>query len=216
MLGDVLLITEKHEKAAEQIVDRLSRIESDKMVIAIGGESGSGKSELAHVISRRLKSKGELAKILHIDNYYRVSPQERTEWRKRHGVESIGLSEYDWDLINRNIAEFRESKEAVLPCIDLLTDQEDRLITNFEGIKYLIVEGLYPLKADVDLRIFIDLTYHETKKAQILRGKEPQNEFRLQILQREHEVVQSLRPSADLLVTKDFDVVEARKCVLSA
>jgi len=211
MLGDVLLITEKHEKAAEQIVDRLGRIESDKMVIAIGGESGSGKSELAHVISRRLKDKGELAKILHIDNYYKVSPQERTEWRKRHGVESIGLSEYDWDLINQNIAEFRESKEAVLPCIDLLTDQEDRLITDFEGIKYLIVEGLYPLKADADLKIFIDLTYHETKKAQILRGKEPQNEFRLQVLQREHEVVQSLRPSADLLVTKDFDVVEARK-----
>ena len=211
MLGDVLLITEKHKKAAEQIVDRLGRIKSDKMVIAIGGESGSGKSELAHVISRRLKDKGELAKILHIDNYYKVSPQERTEWRKRHGVESIGLSEYDWDLINQNIAEFRESKEAVLPCIDLLTDQEDRLITNFEGIKYLIVEGLYPLRADADLRIFIDLTYHETKKAQILRGKEPQNEFRLQVLQREHEVVQSLRPSADLLVTKDFDVVEARK-----
>ena len=216
MLGDVLLITEKHKKAAEQIVDRLGRIKSDKMVIAIGGESGSGKSELAHVISRRLKDKGELAKILHIDNYYKVSPQERTEWRKRHGVESIGLSEYDWDLINQNIAEFRESKEAVLPCIDLLTDQEDRLITNFEGIKYLIVEGLYPLRADADLKIFIDLTYHETKKAQILRGKEPQNEFRLQILQREHEVVQSLRPSADLLVTKDFDVVEARECVLSA
>jgi len=211
MLGDVLLITEKHKKAAEQIVDRLGRIKSDKMVIAIGGESGSGKSELAHVISRRLKDKGELAKILHIDNYYKVSPQERTEWRKRHGVESIGLSEYNWDLINQNIAEFRESKEAVLPCIDLLTDQEDRLITNFEGIKYLIVEGLYPLRADADLKIFIDLTYHETKKAQSLRGKEPQNEFRLQVLQREHEVVQSLRPSADLLVTKDFDVVEARK-----
>ena len=211
MLGDILLITEKHEKAAEQIVDRLGRIESDKMVIAIGGESGSGKSELAHVVSRRLKDKGELAKILHIDNYYKVSPQERTDWRKRHGVESIGLSEYDWDLINQNIAEFRESKEAVLPCIDLLTDQEDRLITDFEGIKYLIVEGLYPLKADADLRIFIDLTYHETKKAQILRGKEPQDEFRLQVLQREHEVVQSLRPSADLLVTEDFDVVEARE-----
>ncbi|MDY6875805.1 MAG: uridine kinase [Chloroflexota bacterium] len=211
MLGDVLLITEKHKKAAEQIVDRLGRIESGKMVIAIGGESGSGKSELAHVISRRLKNKGELAKILHIDNYYKISPQERTEWRKKHGVESIGLSEYNWDLINQNIAEFREGKESVLPCIDLLTDQEDRLITSFEGIKYLIVEGLYPLKADADLRIFIDLTYHETKKSQILRGKEPQNEFRLQVLQREHEVVQSLRPSADLLVTKDFDIVEARE-----
>lgn len=210
MLGDILLITEKHDKAGEQIVNRLSEIESDKMVIAIGGESGSGKSELAHVISRKLKNKGELAKILNIDNYYKVSPRERTEWRKKHGVASIGLSEYNWNLINRNIAEFRESKEAVLPCIDLLTDQEDRLITNFEEIKYLIVEGLYPLKADADLKIFIDLTYHDTKKAQVLRGKEPQNEFRLQVLQREHEVVQSLRPLADLIVAKDFDVIEAR------
>ncbi|MBA7616228.1 Uridine kinase [subsurface metagenome] len=210
MLGDILLITEKHDKAAVQIVNRLSEIESDKMVIAIGGESGSGKSELAHVISRKLKNKGELAKILNIDNYYRVSPRERTEWRKKRGVESIGLSEYNWNLINRNIAEFRESKEAVLPCIDLLTDQEDRLITNFEGIEYLIVEGLYPLKADADLKIFIDLTYHDTKKAQVLRGKEPQNKFRLHVLQREHEVVQSLRPLADLIVTENFDVIEAR------
>jgi len=209
MLGDVLLITEEHKKAAEQIVDRLGEIKSDKVVMAIGGESGAGKSELAHVVSRRLKERGELAKVLHIDNYYKVSPTERTAWRKKHGIESIGLSEYDWDLINRNIAEFRQSKEAVLPCIDLLTDQEDRLITDFEGIKYLIVEGLYPLKADADLRIFIDLTYRETKKAQVLRGKEPQNEYRLRVLEREHQVVQSLRPLADLIVTKDFEVVEA-------
>lgn len=211
MLGDVLLITENHRKAAQQIVDRLSKVKADKFVIAIGGESGAGKSELAHVISRRLKERGELAKILHIDNYYRVSPTERTEWRRKHGIESIGLSEYDWDLISQNIAEFRESKEAVLPCIDLLTDQEDKLITNFEGIKFLIVEGLYPLKVDADLKIFIDLTYRETKSAQILRGKEPQSEYRLQVLEREHQVVQSLRPLADLIVTKDFEVVEANE-----
>ncbi len=209
MLGDVLLITDNHRKAAEQIVSRLGEIKSDKVMIAIGGESGAGKSELAHVISRRLKERGELAKILHIDNYYKVSPTERTAWRKKHGIESIGLSEYDWALINQNIAEFRQSKEAVLPCIDLLTDQEDKLITDFEGIKYLIVEGLYPLRIDADLKVFIDLTYHETKKAQVLRGKEPQNEYRLQVLQREHQVVQSLRPLADLIVTKDFEVVEA-------
>jgi uridine kinase len=210
MLGDILLITDDHRKAADQIVDRLGDIKADKFVIAIGGESGSGKSELAHVIARRLKDKGELTKILHIDNYYKVPPRERTEWRKKHGMESIGLSEIHWDLINQNIAEFRESKQAVLPCIDLLTDQEDKLITNFEGIKYLIVEGLYPLKADADLRIFIDLTYHETKKAQVLRGKEPQNEYRRQVLEREHQVVQSLRPLADLIVTRDFEVVEAK------
>jgi len=210
MLGDVLLITDNHKKAAEQIVSRLGKFKSDKVVIAIGGESGAGKSELAHVISRRLKERGELAKILHSDNYYKVSPTERTAWRKKHGFESVGLSEYDWGLINQNVAEFRESKEAVLPCIDLLTDQEDKLITNFEGIKYLVVEGLYPLKVDADLKIFIDLTYHETKKAQAVRGKEPQNEYRRQVLEREHQVVQSLRPLADFIVTRDFEVVKAK------
>jgi len=148
--------------------------------------------------------------VLHIDNYYKVSPTERTAWRKQHGIESIGLSEYDWDLINQNVTEFRQSKEAVLPCIDLLTDQEDKLITNFEGIKYLIVEGLYPLGVVADLKVFIDLTYHETKKAQVVRGKEPQNEYRMQVLEREHQVVQSLRPLADLIVTRDFEVIDAK------
>jgi uridine kinase len=57
------------------------------------------------------------------------------------------------------------------------------------------------------LRVFIDLTYQETKKAQLVRGKEPQNEFRLNVLKREHEVVQSLRPLADLIVTKDYEVI---------
>jgi uridine kinase len=210
MLGDILLITDDHRRVGGQIAERLERIEADKFALAIGGESGSGKSELAHVISRQLKDTGQLAKILHIDNYYKISPTQRTAWRKRHGIQSIGLDEYDWDLIHKNIQEFRDGKEAILPCIDLLTDQEDQLITNFERIKFLIVEGLYPLKAEVDLRIFIDLTYHETKKARILRKKEPQNEFRLQVLQREHEVVQSLRPLADLIVTKDFKIEEAK------
>ena len=209
MLGDVLLIKDQHRKAGAQIIEALKEYETRQMVIAIGGESGAGKSELAHVISRQLKDTGDLTKILHIDNYYKIPPTQRTAWRKEHGVESVGLEEYDWDLIHQNIQAFRNGEEAELPCIDLLTDQEDKLITNFNGIKNLIAEGLYPLHAPVDLRIFIDLTYHETKKAQLLRGKEPQNKFRLQVLEREHKVVQSLRPLADLIVTKDFQVIQA-------
>lgn len=88
-----------------------------------------------------------------------------------------------------------------------MTDQIDQLTTDFNEIQYLIIEGLYSLNTKADLRVFIDLTYHETKKAQIVRGKEPQNEFRLNVLKREHEVVQSLRPIADLIVTKVYKVI---------
>lgn len=211
MLGDVLLINDGHKKAAKQIVERLNVIRGDKIIVAIGGESGTGKSELAHVVARLLKDQGEPAKLLHIDDYYKTSPQERAAWRQEHGIESIGYTEYDWEAINRTLAEFRaDADEVVMPCIDLLTDQEDRLLTSFAGLKYMVIEGLYAIQADADVRVLIDLTYHETKKAQLVRGKETLNEERLQVLEREHQVVQSLRPLANLLVTPNFYVVEAK------
>ncbi|MFW9994037.1 MAG: uridine kinase [Candidatus Odinarchaeota archaeon] len=211
MLGDVLLITEKHMKAAKQVIERLHGVKLDKYIIAVGGESGSGKSEVSHLLSKLLKKQGIFAKILHTDNYYKILPRERTEWRKKQGIEKIGHTELDWDLINQNIEDFKENREAKMPCVDLLTDQVDTLITNFDGINVLILDGLYCLKADVDLKIHIDLTYQDTKKAQIARGKELQTRFRLEVLKREHEVVQLLKKSADLLITRDFDVIEAKK-----
>lgn len=207
MLGDVLLIDEKHHKAAKQILTHIKNNKGEKFIIAIGGESGSGKSELAHVVAKKMKDKGDPAKIIHIDNYYLVPPQYRTAWRKEHGFKSIGLNEYDWELINKNIGEFLNNQKSTMPCIDLLTDQIDHLTTDFNKIQYLIIEGLYSVNVNANLRVFIDLTYHETKKAQLVRGKEPQNEFRLNVLKREHEVVQSLRPLANLIVTKDYKVI---------
>ena len=52
MLGDVLIITDGHKKAARSIIEHLEIFSSLKFVLAIGGESGSGKSEIAHVIAR--------------------------------------------------------------------------------------------------------------------------------------------------------------------
>jgi uridine kinase len=207
MLGDVLLITDNHKKAAREILTYLEKESGDKIILAIGGESGSGKTEIAHEVAKALKIKGSPAKIMHIDNYYLTSPAERTAWRQEHGIKSIGYQEYDWELINKNLGEFLGNQEQVsMPCIDLLTDQEDLLVTSFKGLKYLIIEGLYAIQAEADLKVLIDLTYHETKKAQFARGKEPTNEYRWQVLEREHEVVRSLLPRADLLVNKDFSV----------
>jgi hypothetical protein len=44
---------------------------------------------------------------------------------------------------------------------------------------------------------------------QIIRGKEPMNEWRAQVLEREHINVSSLRPMADLIVNKNYEVVPA-------
>ena len=211
MLGDVLLITEKHENAAKEIVPHILKNRKDKFIIAISGESGSGKTELAHVIAKMLRKENIMCKPIHIDNYYRILPLLRTEWRKKNGIQqSVGLGEYDWDTINKNIDDFKNNRMSTMPCVDLVTEQVDQLTTDFNGVDMIIVDGLYAINTPgVDLSIFIELTYHETKKAQVVRGKEPQNEYRMQVLEQEHVVVQSLRSKADLLINMDYQVVEA-------
>lgn len=209
MLGDVLLIEDKHRKAARQIMGYLESLAAEKTILSMSGGSGSGKSEIAHLVAQELKDLHTPAKVLHMDNYYRVPPQQRKSWRLEHGLERIGPDEYDWELINRHMADFRgDAAHVTLPCIDLLTDQVDELTTSFEGLKYMVLEGLFAIKAQADLRILIDLTHHETKSAQHKRGKEKVNGYRWQVLEREHQEVQALRPLTDLLVTRDFNVKE--------
>jgi len=208
MLGDVLLITEKHQKAGEAIVALILKNPKPKLMVGISGESGSGKSELAHVIAKGLRKHGIIAKPLHIDNYYRILPLERTEWRKSNGIQQVvGPDEYDWATINRNISEFKHDLVSTGPCVDLVTEQVDQLTTNYKGVDMLIVDGLYAIKvADVEISIFIELTYHETKKAQLVRGKEPQNDYRMQVLEKEHQEVLALKNKANVLINKMYEV----------
>lgn len=213
MLGDVLLINDMHKDAAQVIFDQIkagckNKDERYRCIVGISGESGSGKSELAHALGKILKDNNIRVKIIHTDNYYKIQPLLREEWRRNKGFEMIGLDEYDWIKIRKTIRDFKEEQECMIPCIDLIPEQVDKLITDFSKVDLLIVEGLYAIKApDIDLRVFIDLTYHETKINQIIRMKEALSEFRLGILEKEHQTVIGLKHKADLIVDKSYQVV---------
>jgi uridine kinase len=194
------------------IQERETLDERYRYVVGISGESGSGKSELAHALGKLLKDHHIRVKVIHTDNYYKIQPLLREEWRRNKGFERIGIDEYDWIKIRKTIRDFREEQECMIPCIDLIPEQVDKLITDFSKIDLLIIDGLYAINApDIDLRVFIDLTYHETKINQIIRMKEAMSDFRLQILEREHQAVASLKPRADLIVDKSYQVVTAEE-----
>lgn len=211
MLGDVLLIQERHKNAGEKILEKILLARKDRMIIGVSGESGSGKSELAHVIAKGLRKHGIFAKPLHTDNYYNTHPLERRAWRQEKGIENVvGFNEYKWDEINRNLDDFKAGRISEMPCVDLVTEQVDRLITDFSEVDMLIVDGLYAIRLDrIDLRIFIDLTYLETKEKHTrdARGKEVMDEVRWATLGQEHRMVSSLKSSADVIITSDYEVV---------
>ena len=213
MLGDVLLINDMHKEAAQVIFDHIKTgcINADeryRCIVGISGESGSGKSELAHALGKLLKDNNIRVKVIHTDNYYKIQPLLREEWRRNKGFDMIGLDEYDWIKIRKTLRDFKEEQECMIPCIDLIPEQVDKLITDFGKVDLLIVEGLYAINApDIDIRVFIDLTYHETKINQIIRMKEALSNFRLGILEKEHQAVISLKHKADLIVDKSYQVV---------
>jgi len=214
MLGDILLIQDKHKAAGEIIIEKILKNRKHKFILAISGESGSGKTELAHVIARGMRKHGIFAKPLHTDNYYMTDPLKRKAWRVEHGIENVvGYNEYDWDAIHKNMDDFRNGRTSEMPCVDLVTEQVDRLITDFGKVDMLVIDGLYAIRANlVDLRIFIELTYLETKEKHTkdARGKEVMDEVRWAVLGQEHKMVQALKPKADLLITKDYKVVEVK------
>lgn len=211
MIGDVLLIEEKHTNAAIQLAAIIKERNFEKTVIAIAGESGTGKSEIAHELRRILKEEGNLVNILHSDNYYKILPTERTEWRKKHGIKSVGEDEYNWAILMKNIEDFRNGRKAILPYYDLYTNQKNQLITNFKNLNILIVEGLYSLRSKADLKVFINFSYTDNIKAQVLRKKEPQTTFRTEVLQREKQVIQSHKSLADYFINRDYDVIEQNR-----
>lgn len=204
MLNDKITVTKKHLEAAELVAEYLQQVIQPKFIIAIGGEVGSGKSTLAYAIAQKIKKQGINSKIIDLDDFYLVPPKERKAWRRQHGIESVGPDEYDWLRINRVIDDFYHDRESTMPCVDLITDEVDTLITHFEGVDVLIINGLYATKLNqANFRVFIELTYDETRDAQLYSGKEEMTAFRKQILEREHQMVQMLKHKIDLFF--DFD-----------
>jgi uridine kinase len=216
MLGDILDIRDVHINAAEliakQVLMELSKTpKAYKYIVGISGESESGKSEISHALGHRLKKEHIRVKVLHTDNYYKVPPLLQSEWRKTKGIETVGMGEYDWNLIQRNIQDFKEDRESMLPCIDIIPEQVDKLITDFMKIDLLIIEGLYAIKSDgIDLRIFIEYTNADAVKSGKTSGKAEKSEFALSVMEKEHQTIFSLKHLSDLVINKGYQVLNAK------
>lgn len=204
MQNQVFTITDKHRAAAQIIFDRVMTDHVPKNIITVTGEVGTGKSTVSYLLARLMKNKGIRTKIMDLDNYYKIAPINRKEWRLKHGIQSVGLDEYDWKKIKENLDDYKNNRVAKMPLVDMLTDYQDELITDFKGIDLLIIKGLYSIKCDASrLKVFIELSTEEASKFNTYEGVEEEDEFRLEVMAKEHSIVQQLKKDADFFI--DFD-----------
>lgn len=204
MQNQVFTITDKHRAAARIIFNRVLEDHIPKNIITVTGEVGTGKSTVSYLVAKLLKKQGIRAKIMDLDNYYKIPPIDRKKWRLDKGLESVGLDEYDWNKIYENIQDFKKNKIARMPLVDMVTDYEDELITNFEGVDLLIIKGLYSIKCkESRLKVFIELSYQEAMKYNTYERIEETDAFQLKVMAKEQGIVTKLKKDADFYI--DFD-----------
>ena len=210
VIGDKLVITEGHKKAAKGIIniilyDIINK--KRKLIITIAGESGSGKSEIASELSRLLSSKSITSYIIQQDDYF-VYPPKTNEKMRRTDIGNVGKGEVRLDLLERNLKEILQLKKKILK--PLVIFNEDRItdeLLESEGICVFIVEGSYcTILKNIDLRIFIDKTYIDTKKTRLERSRENQDDFLERVLKIEHEIISKHKSMADIIVREDYSV----------
>lgn len=204
MKEDILFIQDKHESTAETIFDKVWNERTEKYIVAVSGESESGKSEISYCLGRLLRKKGIRAKILNMDSFYQIPPLERRGWRQKNGVKSIGYKEYDWKTIDRVISEFKKGQKSEMPYTDVISLQVDQLITDFNDIDVLIINGLYSIKVqEAQLKVFIEVSYKDNTDVQQKKEMEKLDEWRMQELEQEHVAIETLRDKANFFVDLD-------------
>ena len=107
-------------------------------------------------------------------------------------------------LFRSVLKSFETGGQILLPILEFITSSAYKLLVDFRDVQVLICEGLYAPMLDVTTKMFIDMTYHDNKDFNALRGKEIPDEFRQRVLEREHQAVSELRKQVDYLITKEY------------
>jgi uridine kinase len=214
MKGDKLLILDHHRRAATEIVAYLiPKIENkeSRYVITIAGESGSGKSETARAVADELAKLGVKSVVLGQDDYF-VLPPKSNDQKRRDDPDWLGPHvEVRLDILEQNLIDaVQGKKEIVKPLVDYEWNTIEEETVDLEGVRAVIVEGTYTsLLKHVDTRIFIVRNWLDTleHRQQRNRGKEVGDPFIEQMLRLEHKIIAGHKQLADILITRDYQVV---------
>ncbi len=211
MRGDKILVQERHRRAAAAIAQlllpRVLKIDGI-FALSIGGESGSGKSEMAVAIGEALGKHEINSLVIQQDDYF-VYPPRTNAAKRREDIDRVGVSEVRLALLDDHVQAILNGAKTIEK--PLVVYQDNRIVQEtmpLDGVDVVIVEGTYTtLLKNVHSRIFIDRTYRQTRNARLKRNREPFDPFLERVLEIEHKIISTHKCLADIIITETFTVV---------
>lgn len=205
MIGDRLVITDYHRQGAAQVYEVLKpRLDSapGPLSVTVAGESGSGKSEIAHCLAELLEKDGKTTIILGQDDYFKLPPRSNHE-KRLQDISWVGPGEVRLDLLDENITSLKEHPDRPVkkPLVYFQENSIDSETIEPKQHDVIIAEGTYTsLLENVDLRAFINRNYRQTKKARLKRARDPDVDFLEKVLEIEHQEISKHRARADVVI----------------
>jgi len=169
-----------------------------RVVVSLGGESGTGKSCLARAVAEAFPQE---TFVLGLDDYFRLPPRKNHAQRMAD-AEWVGLGEVDLDRLQLHVDAFvAGATELTIPQLDRAADCFHQIEVGLGPVRILVVEGTYATRLrGVDLRVFIDGDPTTTEAARRDRGRDVFDEATVRALEVEHRLLRPERDRADLVL----------------
>lgn len=217
MIGADLPLKPPHFVLARQVIDALDAhfglMGRTRVVVGIGGESGSGKSVTAACMALELEKRGLRVALIHQDDYFLLPPKSNHAARL-DDLSRVGPSEIDVARLAQDVAAFRQAERVLdAPLVDYAANTISDQVLDFSQTGVLLVEGTYVLGLDqlarpgtLDLRVFLDHTYRETRAQRHARLRDANDLDPVieEILAIEHAHVRDLSAAPDVLIKRDY------------
>jgi uridine kinase len=203
MIGDELIYHASYQKITHQVIETLrEELGQQRICIAVGGESGSGKTSLAYALYLDIeKNLGLKGYLFHADDYFVLPPKDNHNQRLSD-INLVGTQEVDLTLLDTNIRAFLSSENPIeKPLVNYEENSISKEIVDPKQFDFCIVEGTYTMLLNAPFyKVFIQKTYKDTWENRVSRARDLINDFNERVLEIEHQIIKEQSKFADLIV----------------
>lgn len=200
------------ESLLHALATRLSHgVGPARTVIAVAGESGSGKSTTALALAQALERAQLATIVLHQDDYF-VRPPATNHAHRGADIRSVGPQEVDFPLLNAHVETFRRGD--CIPNAPKVDYPGNRFVAqrvDCAGAVVLVVEGTYVIAHVVaDIRVFLAASFADTLEGRRARNRDVDSPFVEEVLAIEHGIVAAQAALADIVIDANYAIVERK------
>lgn len=218
MVGDKPLIGPSHTLRASRLFPEIRGL-GPKLVVAVCGPSGSGKSEIASLLGTAFIREGRAAYVLSCDNYPwrppRSNDAHRVALHEAQGdqglVDYLGTNnEIDFPRIAKLVSDFKAgAPELLLRIMDTTTHFvfDDRRALDTSKLDVLVLEGTWSGTIQgTDVKIFLETNFQETLEHRRKRARDPITPFGEKVLSIEQEKLERIKNGCNMVITVDGEL----------